>query len=166
MLEWTAKRRASGPRLCRRAITERGGGGKWFRRLFGRRGRPSPRAQGLPAGGQCSPAPQSPGAAGGMRRRAPGARCSLVVQPARIAGVCGDVAKISIIRPGASLRGTPWPAIAVAEPLCCIMSSQKRTGTTLFIDTNRHLVEPMNPVFSGITSLIYSGGVNGRTGDD
>lgn len=31
-------------------------------------------------------------------------------------------------------------------------------STRLLIDANRHLVEPMNPVFSGITSLIYSGG--------
>jgi hypothetical protein len=54
----------------------------------------------------------------------------------------------------------------VAEPLCWIMSSQKRTGTTLFIGANRHLVEPMNPVSSGIASLIYSASLNGRTGDD
>jgi hypothetical protein len=31
---------------------------------------------------------------------------------------------------------------------------QKLMGTTLFIDANQHLAEPMNPVFSGITSLI------------
>jgi hypothetical protein len=36
----------------------------------------------------------------------------------------------------------------------------------LFIDSNRHLVEPIDPVFSGITSLIYSASRNGRTGGD